>query len=236
MRLYRQSQLNLKREIFLQAAATVSAMNVYLRSFLDLNLTTQQLDELLPKDYGGLGKAALVANNETLEAIDNLYYCFVMSNAKLNLDRLKLLSIQSEIENLEIEKQSAYQRQDFILTTYKNTPNIPNNQEIFIRLNRDFGNLTAEIEKLDDEIKKRKIQLLEYQRNLFPVVASIMNEFELSTAEAVLLVRKELNLPIDEDLYRRKVKEFNQKIISEGQAVMDNFYNEVFNSDLIKKI
>jgi|GEM_PF-4777231 len=229
-------ELNLKREIFLQAANTVSAMNTYLRSFFDLNMNVQQQTELLLKDSGSLQKVALVANNETLEAIDNLYYCFAMSNAKLNVERLKFISIQSDIEILESELESAHQMQDFIITTYKNTPNIPQNQEVIVRLSRDFDNLTAEIEKLNDEIKKRKIKLLEYQRDLFPMIASIMDEFTSATAEATLLIRKELNLPIDEELYRRKVKEFNQKVISQGQEFMDDFYTEVFNSDLIKKI
>lgn len=214
----------LKKEVYMEAVEAITLSQNMLTSLSNLNIKDDQLTSAFSSNAGKIAKVQLVGGQDTVKAVTQFMGEVASNFLDLILDRSLLLQRQAQIESLQSvrnQHQSEVERYVQVMKAL-NLEGIVN-QGTWEYVDQSFKFECEQRDKLDREIEE--LLSVQHQEHL-SFMRRVMNTFyEVSEKlpDAVLAVRSELDLEIDEEYYRDIFRENIEK----GRGILDEFFNKV---------
>lgn len=206
----REREMNLRREVYLQAAEAIARGQNILTRLTDLNLSEQEMGAQFSVDSSTLAKIQIVSTNETVQAVSAFQQELASAYLELILKRVRLLERKRSIELLTEFIDRSQAEQNRLIDLMK-------------KLNLE-GNADQRLWKvIGDNFEFQKEQHKKYMEERNELWAE-QNKAHLSFAKlcflrfvevsklvppAVFASREELELPIDKEAY---LVTFNENI------------------------
>jgi len=214
----------IKKEVYMEAVEAITRSQNMLSSFSNLNITEEQLSADFSNDSGKIAKVQLVGEKDTVRAVTYFMGEIGAAFLDLMLERSSLMQRKTEIQTAEHHRNQYQSEVERYLALMKNLNLEGNtNQGTWDYVNSSFKFEGEQRDKLNDEINS----LLEIQNSEHLVfIRKCMDRFfEISAflPEAVLSVRKELELEIDACDY---VEIFDSNL-EKGKAVFNDFLSKI---------
>lgn len=215
---------NIKKEVYLQATESITHCQNILSRLADLNVATADISKGLISDSGVIAKVQIVGSEPTVKAVTKLMSTIGTSILELMLQRTALDERKSTIDRLNISRSTTESEIERYIAIMKNL-NLEGNldQRIWNTVNKavDFetkkrDELTTKINDLWKTQKQDHLAFTQKCMERFFHVTSLM-------PEAVLAVRAELNLPIQDDAYL----DICNQSIQQGKDVFADFMKKV---------
>jgi hypothetical protein len=183
-----------KTEIYLAAAESVAKMQEFLASYMQVDITQAERNEILRGIGGATNKALLVANSESVNSIIKLYECFGQKSILLGEKRLLVDNAAKEMEEYNQELQR-FRKEREILTA-----------------SAQLNELDTKIQQQQKVFSESKDRFNRLELELFNEVAKATLDFENVTAKTNLAIRRELGFEIDEEAYLKIVDSSGKSI------------------------
>ncbi len=192
----RERQLNLRRDIYLEVAEAMGRIQELLSSFPRLDLEFKDLIALTRGVPASLNKFHVVATNQTLVAFVGYLSSLSGHNTELLIRRAHLEEIRTEIQRLEDQIASLVAEQSNVISYIKfviktdQAGSVKRYSEIASELEKNRAKLTHEQERQASAIQE--------------LAAAALRAIQIGTMELAkinILIRRELELQLDEEKY-----------------------------------
>lgn len=196
----RERQMQLRRDVFLEAAEGVAGTVEYFMRFanVDIPITDVTSSNVRP---GWLNKLYTVASLGSIEAFSDASAtlgasAFDLFRRRLPLEDIKgkLAAANQQIEMMKVAQQGIREA----AATLNNQPPTP---DILDRLNlvqQHWEQSWAELERLNEIVAALLAQRVRLQRELLETAVSYSSEYQKKLRKALVALRTELDIPIDQ--------------------------------------
>ena len=216
----KERDLNMRREIFMDAMEAISAGITAISRFSELSETPETLMQSYSKLTSKLGKVTIVGQNETIEALANFQLeingAFLRMSAKR--DKFDALLRKSQAIEEEVIKQK--KKLDDLEAQLA--------QAKINHENKFLESLQTEIAHAQDELSQMKsteeeigVQLYQSVANLVQTSMSEVSALNRLLVPLISLMRSELELPFNEEHFAQ--------ITEKGNAALEEYMNSFFN-------
>lgn len=216
----KERDLNMRREIFMDAMEAISAGITAISRFSELSETPETLMQSYSKLTSKLGKVTIVGQNETIEALANFQLEINGAFLRMSAKREKFDRLLQSSQSIETEIKTLNEK---IGELNEKVTRAKLNQEN--QLNHGFQ---SEIKQLQDELSKKKSIEEEIGGQLYQTVAELVKTSmaEVSALNKLIvplisLMRSELELPFNEEHFAQ--------ITERGNAALEEYMNSFFN-------
>jgi len=216
----KERDLNMRREIFMDAMEAISAGITAISRFSELSETPETLMQSYSKLTSKLGKVTIVGQNETIEALANFQLEINGAFLRMSAKREKFDRLLQSSQSIETEIKTLNEK---IGELNEKVTRAKLNQES--QLNQGFQ---SEIKQLQDELSKKKSLEEEIGGQLYQTVAELVKTSmaEVSALNKLIvplisLMRSELELPFNEEHFAQ--------ITERGNAALEEYMNSFFN-------
>lgn len=214
-------EMIIRREILLSGVAAIGKMSDFLLSFGDINVSPEARNKIIESTGDALNKVITIANIETLTALDILdsYYkkhFSILIEKRFDLDN----NIQYK-KDLETSILNTYQRNQQLINLLSSQNSLTHNERNSI--DAELQNNQSAIEQNQNSVDELNHTTVNQMLDLFKSSMEIAEDFRKLGLEMVLLVRKELNFPIDGERYEKMI----EKSSRENMLHVTNFYESV---------
>ncbi len=217
----REREMALRRDVYLKSAEALAHAQEYLAAFAREELAAAQHEALIKGIGGDLNKVHIVGSLPTVEAIVEANEFFVHSVADLSVERLPVKHLKEEIKAEEMLLEASGARRDEALTRMREMDRAQATESAFWGIQNQIltevqGVIESTIERLramKDELAVREVDLLRKGAN-----ASIA--FGALVVRANLVIRRELELPLDAEAYIGLMERSQETLTKD----VDNFH------------
>lgn len=208
----REREMSLRKEVYMPAIETISTFHGLLSRLPDLNLPEREYTSALQSNSGAIGKIHVIASNETVQSVMRVQQVAGIAFIRCWPIRASLVNRKAEIDELTRLIEQSIQEEVRIIELMKQH-NIDGSTD-GRRWKILNDNIDFEIHNRSKHEKRKQELLAEQNPALLEFTQDCFNE-TLKIAElippAILAIRKELNLPLDENSYLEACKEQVQK-------------------------
>jgi hypothetical protein len=207
----------MRKEVYLAAAEGISATLASFGRFPDPKLPFAKLAEVLNEKMPLISRAQLIAGADAWEHFTSLAFETATLFQRLILKRLPLAELQQQMDQLLADSDRALKGQDLMLEEMKQF-NLADDQQSPQKWNIIRGNFDYEANRLgrnERAIKRLKPDLIRLQMDLAREAIVSVHALGRIGAQAVIAIRKELGVPIDEARYLATMEENYHKQIVE---------------------
>jgi hypothetical protein len=198
----REREMSLRKEVYMPAIEAISAFHGLFSRLPDLNLAEREYTSAVQSNSGAIGKIHVIASNETVQSVMRVQQVMTMAFLRSFPIRASLISRKAEIDEFTGLIEQSIQEEVRIIELMKQY-NIDGNTDDqrwkMLNENVDFEM------KRHSNYEKRKQELLAEQNPALLAFAKDCFDETLKIAEliphAILAIRKELSLPLDENIY-----------------------------------
>lgn len=220
----RERELTLRKDVYLSAAEAISAGIKTVGRFADLEIPDNKLTEDYTNKSSAIAKVELIANEQTTGTLKNLvgelsatYLHLFSKRIPLSAQRIQISVLQQQINNsLNEEARMIELMKQFNLDGLKDNH----------RWETINNNFKFEQERVDKISKERDIlqkDLLVRQLQFAKECIDEANRLSLFTVPAIVSVRAELEMPIDEQVYAEMI----EKNIKKQGAALEAFIESI---------
>ncbi len=215
---------NIKKEVYLQAIEALTRTQNVVVNLSNLNISEQQVTSEMINDSGLIAKIQVVGSETTVKAVTTLMASIGTAILELMLERSTLVGRKNSIEVLEKLRLKAHDEIERYISIMKNI-NLEGNQDqrLWDAINKNVEFESEQREKYAQEIddlwgiqNKEHLEFTQKCMDRFFEITSLL-------PDAVLSIRKELNLPISNEAY---LDIFNNNI-EQGKRVFSEFYEKI---------
>lgn len=219
----KERDLNMRREIYMDAMEAISAGITAISRFSELNETPEALMQSYTSLSANVSKVTIVGQNETIEALANFQIELNGAFLRMMSKRDKFDADLRKSENLENAVESCKEKLVFLSDeiTKAKLSNLPNEQ---------LEPFQIEYEKIREELTNLQSQADEIGNKLMQTISSLVQTSmsEVSSLNRLLvplisLMRTELELPFNEEHFARILEKGN----SELENYMASFFQDV---------
>jgi len=198
----RERDMALRREVYLKSAEALAHAQEYLAAFSREELPTAQHEALIKGIGGDLNKVHIVGSLPTVEAIVAANEFFVRSVANLSVESLPVKRLREEIRAEEMALGSAHARRDEALIRMREMDRTQTTDSAFWDVQNQMlveaqGAIENAMERMRDLKERRAVREADLLRN----GANACIAFGALVVRANLMIRRELELPLDADAY-----------------------------------
>ena len=218
-------EINLRKDVYLKTAEELTRAQQYIGSLAssDLASLTNQ-HKNIEGFFSSTSKIHIVGSDETIKAVVDVTKKFTTAMLQIMVKSMPLHDLKSDIDILSglIDDYSSKREKCLNeITAFNLSGN--RDQELWGKLQGNFDFLQEEIRGYVEERSAKWEKHNGYQREL--MIKCMKEALELAEllVPAVISIRKELNLPFDENGYIELMK--NQS--SEAESVIKQFLSEV---------
>ncbi len=211
-------EFKLKSELYMSAVEEINQLKILLCKLH--NVSQKEMDSIKGV---AIAKLAVIATNETFQAITEFYAAIGVKILHLMPEKISLDNLRSDIQIISSQFERTIKKQDQTLNTMS-TYN-KNDPAFWKKLQGDLDHYLSQMDKMVKDNDKKNAQLKKGIKELYikGVEATIsLTELEV---RAISCVRKELNMPFDEDEYRNIVQNENEKMEAEISKVLVRISN-----------
>jgi hypothetical protein len=200
----KERELTLKKEIYLSAVETVSAGLKAVATFANLDVSYDQLIQPYADKSAEIGKVHVIGNDETLNAIATISSELNGAILRLAIKRIPLAQMKQQIVILA-EQLAPYEKEQARILQLMTEHNIEGNpdQRRFDVLKGNFDFNHKQILEHTARINNMHAVLQQQQITYANECLTSSRELSALAVPAVLAVRRELELPINEPEYKR---------------------------------
>lgn len=201
-------ELALRKDIYLAATEAISAGLESVAKMADLEIPTKEISEGYLKRAPAIAKIHVIGNEDTIKAVINISSELAKTHMQLSVKRGLLLSKKQEITNLDEMIAKFGQDRDRMLELMKEY-NLRGLVDENLWKTID-GNFKFEAERFDGALEQKtnlSAALFADQLNCLKECIEELNRLSRLLPSVVVAVRKELEIPIDEENYERIIEE-----------------------------
>jgi len=219
----REREMTLRRDVYLKSAEALAHAQEYLTVFAREDLATAQHEALIKGIGGDLNKVHIVGSLPTVEAIVEANEFFVHGVADLSVERLPVKYLKEEIKAEEKLLEAAGGRRDEALTRMREMDRAQTTESAFWGIqNQVLGEAQNAIESAIERLRTLKEELSVREANLLRNGANASIAFGALVVRANLVIRRELELPLDAEAYLG-LMERSQEMLTRD---MDHFHEQ----------
>jgi hypothetical protein len=223
----RERELSLRKDVYLAAAEAVSAGFYSVSRFADLRIPHEDLTKHYLEKAPAIAKVHVVAKEETAQAVLQFVGELSATFLRLFTKRYPLVAQQQQLAFLQQQIDRFGRERDRIVELMKqyNLDGIPDPRRWDV-LQRNFE---FERDRVDRTIKEHdSLAASHYSQALNYMKECVSETSRLGrlVVPTIVTVRRELDLPIDEAVYRRLVDESTAKV----EATLNEFLASVRSS------
>lgn len=204
----RDRELALRKDIYLAATEAISAGLESVAKMADLEIPTNEISEGYLRRAPAIAKIHVIGNEDTLKAVINISSELAKTHMQLGVKRALLLSKKQEITSLDEMIAKFGQERDRMLElmTQYNLQGLVD-QQLWETI---VGNFEFEAKRIDGTLEQKtklSAALIADQLNCVKECVEELNRLSRLLVSVVVAVRKELELPLDEENYERMIEE-----------------------------
>lgn len=234
----RERDLSLRKDVYLAAAEAVTAGFNAVARLADLNIPYEKLTEQYQNKASSIAKVSVIAKEETVKAFERFTNELGGTFLRLSVKRYPLTAQQQKIAILRDQlKHFESERDRMVELMEQHNLDGPVDQRRWDQIQKKFDFEQDRIKKTLEEIttlgKELYSRQLEYTREC---VSESMNLRKL-LVPALIAVRRELELPIDEASYLRIVEESAvrqeanlREFLENVRGMVDNQFSQASNT------
>ncbi|MFL1452873.1 chromosome segregation ATPase [Marinobacter sp. GN3S48] len=214
----------LKKEVYMDAVEAITIIQNMLSSLSNLTISNDQLTSTFSSNAGKIARVQLVGGKETVNAVTKFIGEVAANFLDLILERAELLQRQGQIQGLQIirnEHQAEVERYIQVMKSL-NLEGVVN-QGTWEYVDQSFKFESQQRDRLDGEIVELSVlqnqEHLEFTKKTMGAFYDVSEELP----DAVLSVRNELDLEIEEEDYRA----IFQENIEKGRAIFEAFIQRI---------
>lgn len=215
---------SLKTDIFLSTVEHLMRRRLLLVKIP--SLSNEEMENLATEGGSAVAKLSVVADNDTIKAVNKLSVAYTDKLFKLLPKRLPIENLRAEVKILTAQLDGNFQRQNRMLNEMvsfnKNGIGDPN---IWREMKASFDNCVSQASSLRQSLSAKN-EMLNREVALFS--ASCLSEAMALTdleVTAVSCLRKELKLPFDEDEYRALTIESSNEVSTKYDDLVKKYVN-----------
>jgi hypothetical protein len=214
----------LKKEVYMDAVEAITLSQNMLSSLSNLAITNDQLTSTFSSNAGKIARVQLVGGKETVKAVTKFMGDVAANFLDLVLERTILLQRQHQINNLQNIRNGHQAEVERYIQVMK-TLNLEGviNQGTWEYVDQSFKFECQQRDELDSEIDElfalQNEEHLEFTKKVMRAFYDVSEKLP----DAVLSVRSELGLEIEEEDYRAIFEENIEK----GRAIFEEFIQRI---------
>jgi hypothetical protein len=198
----REREMALRRDVYLKSAEALAHAQEYLAAFAREELAAAQHEALIKGIGGDLNKVHIVGSLPTVEAIVEANEFFVHSVADLSVERLPVKHLKEEIKAEESLLEAAGARRDEALTRMREMDRAQATESAFWGVQSQIlAEAQGAIESTIERLRAMKEELSVREADLLRKGANAGIAFGALVVRANLVIRRELELPLDAEAY-----------------------------------
>jgi hypothetical protein len=202
--------LNLRRDVYMQAMEAISAGLVAVSRFSELNASSDELmhsyTDLSPK----IGKVTIVGKNETIKAVATFNLELTGAFLRLTATREKIKAVVQRIEFLDKEIQATQQQLDNLADSTEEDIE-KNMKKTKDQIQKEYNATNKRLENLKAEYDSFENQFMSMQIDLVQECTSEVAKLDELLVPMIGLMRSELELPFNEKYYAKILKDGHEK-------------------------
>ena len=219
----REREMALRRDVYLKSAEALAHAQEYLTAFAREELAAAQHEALIKGIGGDLNKVHIVGSLPTVEAIVEANEFFVHSVADLSLERLPVRHLKEEIKAEGMSLQAAGGRRDEALMRMREMDRAQATESAFWGIqDQILGEAQNAIESGIERVRILKDELSLREANLLRKGANASIAFGALVVRANLVIRRELELPLDAEAYLGLMERSHETLMRD----VDNFHEQ----------
>ena len=219
----------LKREVYLGAAEGMAKNVQCLISIADINLTLRQVQEIPKADPGWAYRVSVIANLDTIKALDEASEFLFSRVLDLMAKRLHLDSLRSTAEAVRerINQVSGYTQQVVAALEAVSVPDATLEARALVpQMTRDLLAAHGQLAALAGEHSQASRREQRAHRDLLEAGMKAAAEHQRFLARANVHIRRELGLPLDAEDYLAHVQRSSDRVLARLTEAMDQFEGE----------
>ncbi|HUW19648.1 MAG TPA: hypothetical protein VMW16_10130 [Sedimentisphaerales bacterium] len=229
----KEREMSLRQEVYLFAAEQIG-------KFLEYLSNLYQTSEGTPKEYSSaMERVHIIATDETLKAAADLNDHLVKVLCEVVPARHEIVLLGRQLESLGRAHERRLREVDKTLEQmreYNLQGEVDSQKWAVIQANYDFAD--KELSQILEQIRESCIKQMKLTNDLAIKCMEGTVEVEELLAAFTVAVRKELNTPLDEAAYKRRLKVSHEKWkegVAKYIASMRSKYEQVLNVEWSKK-
>jgi hypothetical protein len=187
---------SLQREIYLAATEAVVKWQTYLISFANIALPQQEHRQIIQGAGESVSKAFLIGSANTMQALNKLNVYFSENALRLEGKRIELNHFVELVSNLQSDIQNEIEKRGQLLSSAETAQKSSDFESANILINEAIKSL-QEIESLQKSVSKAERERDSLVIELIKQATHIANEFGVLSMDAIIFVRRELGLELD---------------------------------------
>lgn len=202
----REREMSLRREVYLKGAESVNTAISAIVKISDINISNEQLGKDISDGTAGFGKIHVVGNEKTVFAVSTFSSELSSIYLRLIVKRYPLIINKSNIAGLEGLIEKASRERDKLIEMMKEV-NIRGiiDKRLMDLLNNNFEFEGKQMSKWKEEKDALFKDLYAKQIELFKECTSCSAYLSSLLIPALMAIREELELPLDEDKYTKMI-------------------------------
>jgi hypothetical protein len=218
--------MSLRREVYLTSAEAIGRLQEFIANSSRMDISDSDRLEIVNRASGILNKIHIVGSNETIEAFGAIQSCFARRAIKVEERRVAVALENQKRARLEgylgklSDRQAGISQilQGVVQEVGFDNPRINSHPLLleFIDIGERIKQAQAELERLPDSIFGLQIDLVEEVRD---GVLEIGEWF----SSAILTVRRELGLHIEEERYKEQVAINNSRLRDQFESLITKY-------------
>jgi hypothetical protein len=220
----RERNMGIRRQVYLDAAEAITEMHNIINKMCNLSISDADISMTVSKSSAIVSKVYVICSSETINSISKLMSAFTCRYLEILSERIPLIRRQLDIDiQNELILKSSKDR-DQLLEIMKNLriQGVKDARlEETIKNNFDFqqDQISKLIQKQKDLIEINRLEQGKLAIKCFQASKEISEYFP----SAINSVRKEMDIPFDEEAYRNVIS----KQWEESEKSLKDFYNKI---------
>ncbi len=188
---------SLQREIYLAATEAVVKWQTYLISFANITLPQHEHRQIIQGAGESISKAFIIGSVETMNALNKLNIYFSENALRLEEKRIEVNHFIELVSNLQNEIQNEIEKRGQHLSAAQTAQNSGNFESANGLISEAITSL-QKIENLQKSVGKAERERDSLAMELIKQATYSANEFGVLSMDAIIFVRRELGLELDE--------------------------------------
>lgn len=217
-------EMKLRRDVYLPAAEHLATAIGYIAKLPNVDFDTQGEMAPIQSFIASAAKINVIGGDETIAATNILVGKFNSLVVQLMSKKLPLIKLKHEIKTLEKITENCQARRDAALADMKSLNfNKETDQGLWQLVQSQFSSAQEDETKYQDELAGKRDSWMKLTCDMLIECVKAGGQIQDFVTPVLLSIRKELDLPLDQERYRKIVEQIGQ----EGKQAFDEFITEI---------
>jgi ribosomal protein L3 len=204
----RDRSMAVRREVYIPAAEAISRIQTLIGGFSDPAADQTSLSRRITTDLGSLARISVLGTDATVFAVSRLTSATMLAFLQLTAMRQKLLQRSGRLKTAVAARDAAVtQRQQIAELLRQGFVSGNRDPALLRRLQEQFDRDTKAAEARQTELERLLEEQTDEERELSLRIVETNQEVLKHVPDALIAVRRELELPVDEAALRRMFSE-----------------------------